>query len=361
MILPFLAAIAIHVPATPTLVEIWTEAKRGGFSGGVIVIDGDKTLLMDLNNVSKLKSVQLKPDSLFPICSITKAMTAQVVLDLVAGGKLSLDDPVSKHLTWIPTFAGKPTIRQLLTHTSGLANMNNAIESDPDGISKIYRATEDSLQPLKARILKVLGEKPVADPGATYDYSNTDFLLLEAIVEAVTGKPLETELRSRVFAPAGLKSTRFPSWSEAPGKFVDCYSSESGKDNVLKPFNHAVYGAGGALLGNQQDLARWMKFSLNSVTGRRWLESGSQFGGFQGFGCYTSSLKDAANPSVTHPVIERPGAINGYTLQVTFLPQQNVAVAAFSNLADQQLGSSWEGKGLVYDLLQAALSGKKKG
>jgi len=361
MLLSYVAVLTFHALARPTPAEVWTQAKKEGFSGGVIIVSGDKTVLMDISNVSKLPSVQLKPNSLLPICSITKAMTAQVVLDIVASGKLSLDDSVSKHLTWVPSFAGKVTIRQLLTHTSGLANMNLAMASDPDGISKIYRTGDVALQPIQARILKILGENPVTEPGTNYDYSNTDFLLLEAIIESVTGKALDKELRSRIFTPAGFKSTRFPSWNEAPGKFVDCYESEAGKDKVLKPCNHAVYGAGGALLGTQEDLARWMKFTLKSKVGQRWLASGSQFGGFQGFGCYTTNLTDAETTAVIRPVTERPGAINGYGVQVSFLPQQNLGVAAFSNRADQNLGSAWEGKGLVYNMLQAALSDQKKG
>ena len=355
MITCALTVLALSLSPAPTIKDVWSAAKQGGFSGGVIVVSGDQIVLADTNNVANSKSLHLNQQTLLPVCSITKGMTAEVILDLAAEGKLSLDDTVSTHLDWLPNFAGKPTIRQLLTHTSGLANMNNAGEKGPDGISTIYTSRDQAIQPLKARILLIVGDKPVAEPGSNYDYSNTDFLILQAIVEKVTGKSLESELRHRIFGPAGLKSTRFPAWNEAPVKYVNCFERKNGKESILKPFNLATYGAGGSLLSNPADLARWMKFSLNSKMGARWLEAGSQFGGFQGFGCYALNVTDQGSNSIFRPAVERPGAINGYTLQVSFLPKQKIAVAAFTNLADQQLGSIWEGKGLVFDLLQAAV------
>lgn len=355
MVLSFLAAISLHSLTSPTLADIWMRAKSEGFSGGVIVVAGDKTLLMDTNNVAKTKGFHLGKQTLIPICSVTKAMTAELVLDLAADRKLSLDDPISAHLSWLPAFAGKPTIRQLLTHTSGLANMDNALGVDSNGMSKIYLTGDKGLQSLKTRILKVLGDNPIAVPGANYDYNNTDFLLLEAIVEKVMGDSFESVLRNRILKPAGLKGTRVTEWNESPGKYVNCFETKDGKEFALKPFNLATYGAGGSLLSTQKDLAQWMKFTLKSKVGQRWLSAGSQFGGFQGFGAYALEVSEDSKADAFRPAVERPGAINGYTMQVSFLPKQNIAVAAFTNKVDQKLGSVWEGKGLVPDLLKAAL------
>lgn len=359
MITPALAAIALLGSPSPSISAVWKAAKQAGFSGGIIVVSGDQTLLLDVNNPTKLKAVQLSPKTLFPVCSITKGLTAQAVLGLVNRGKLNLDEKVSTYLSWLPSFAGKPTIRQLLTHTSGLANMNDALTKDPDGISSIYRSADRSLEPLKARILKILGEKPIAEPGAAYDYSNTDFLILQAVIEQVTGKPLEAELEAQIFTPAGLQATRFPTWNEAPQKYADCYGRVGTTDSILKPFNIAVYGAGGGLLSNAEDLSRWMKFTLNSPIGKQWLNSGSQYGGFQGLGNYAIDPTEGDAPSAFRPVVERPGAINGYTLQVSFLPKQRLAVAAFSNKAGEQLGSVFQGSGLVFDLLRVVLEDRR--
>lgn len=361
MITSALAAIALLGSAPQSISAVWQAAKQAGFSGGVIVISGERTLLFEFNNPAKQQSLQLGPKTSFPVCSITKGLTAQAVLGLVNKGKLNLDENISTYLSWLPPFAGKPTVRQLLTHTSGLANMNDALTKDPDGISSIYRSADRSLQPLKARILKILGEKPIAEPGAAYDYSNTDFLILQAIIEQVTGKPLESELEAQIFTPAELKATRFPTWNEAPKKYANCYERVGTTDSILKPFNLAVYGAGGGLLSNAEDLSRWMKFTLNSPIGKQWLSSGSQYGGFQGLGNYAIDPTEGDSPSAFRPVVERPGAINGYTLQVSFLPKQRLAAAAFSNRAGEQLGSVYQGSGLVFDLLKAVLEDRKLG
>lgn len=337
--------------------KVLQGAVAKGFSGGAIVVSGTKTLLFETRSSSQSASLVIHPNSPLPICSVTKAVTAEVVFDLIRDRKLSLEGPLKTYLPWIPSFAENITIRQLLTHTSGLRNMDKAMDSGTNGVSTIYLTFDESWHPLKARILGIIGDQVAAPVGTKYDYNNTDFLVLQAVLEHASGQTFEELLNDHVFTPAGMRHSHLAPWSSAKASFVDCYEVASGKETKLDRFNMAIYGGAAGVISTPEDLVNWMKFMLVQPSGRQILMSGSQFGGFQGFGGYayrSSFVQKKLSLSGDEVVYERPGAVNGYTLQVSFLPERGVAVAAFSNRASEKLGSVFEGSGLVADLVIAA-------
>ena len=181
--------------------------------------------------------------------------------------------------------------------------------------------------------------------------------MLQAILEHASRQTFEELLSDHVFTPAGMRHSHLAPWSSAKASFVDCYEVDSGKETKLDRFNMAIYGGAAGAISTPEDLVNWMKFMLVHPSGRQILMSGSQFGGFQGFGGYayrSSFVQKKHSVSGDEVVYERPGAVNGYTLQVSFLPDRGVAVAAFSNRAGEKLGSVFEGSGLVADLVTAA-------
>ena len=350
MLCRIIAASLIFV-ANPSVQDVWSKAKSAGFSGLALVVSGQHTLLLETNG----SSVSRK--STFPLCSVTKAFTAELVLELVSQQKLALDGTLAQYLPWAPAFAKPITISQLLTHTSGLANMNGVLGEDENGIGKIYFSYDQSLRPLKARVMKLLGERAANLPGAKYDYNNTDFLVLQAIVEEVLKQPYEMVLKSSIFSKAKMKQTHLAKWDTSDNSYINCFQSKDGKASILSRLNMAIYGGAAGLLSNADDLCNWMKFTLNNPIGQRMFNYGSQFGGFQGFGGYaykSGAIDKLLGSNNQEPVFERPGAVNGYGLQVTFLPKRNLAVALFSNQEGTSLGSVFEGKGLDVDLLVAA-------
>ena len=357
-----LSSVGIGCSTVPTrddspVQKVWQGAVAKGFSGGAIVVSRTKTLLFETRNSSQSPSLVIHPSTPLPLCSVTKAMTAEIVFDLIDAGKLSLDGTLKSYLPWIPSFAENITIRQLLTHTSGLRNMDKAMSDGTNGVSKIYLTFDESWQPLKARISGIIGDQVAAPAGTKYDYNNTDFLMLQAILEHASRQTFEELLSDHVFTPAGMRHSHLAPWSSAKASFVDCYEVDSGKETKLDRFNMAIYGGAAGAISTPEDLVNWMKFMLVHPSGRQILMSGSQFGGFQGFGGYayrSSFVQKKHSVSGDEVVYERPGAVNGYTLQVSFLPDRGVAVAAFSNRAGEKLGSVFEGSGLVADLVTAA-------
>ncbi len=143
----------------------------------------------------------LDPAMTFGFASISKILIVALVLQLAETNLLSLDDPLHK---WLPNYRNinsQITIRQLLGHTSGIYNYLDhpadpfISNSDPN---RIWQPEE---------ILGSYVLAPRFPPGTNYGYSNTNYLLLGMIMEAVTGTAVETELANRIFVPLNLQHT----------------------------------------------------------------------------------------------------------------------------------------------------------
>lgn len=145
---------------------------------------------------------RLTADDQFRMGSNTKTMTAVLVLQLVAEHKLSLEDSVEKWLPGLVPNGKNITLRMLLNHTSGLYDYLN----DPETLAAVTGQDERTKTP--AELLAVAAKyPPLFAPGAQYSYSNTGYLALGMVLEAVTGRSPETLLRQRIINPLGLRDT----------------------------------------------------------------------------------------------------------------------------------------------------------
>ncbi|WP_328961015.1 serine hydrolase domain-containing protein [Streptomyces virginiae] len=145
------------------------------------------------------------------IGSNTKAFTAVVILQLVGEGKIGLDATVDTYLPELVRGEGidgrRITVRQLLQHTSGLPDYG--VHVDDDEIRNRYLEPRELLD-------IALRYKADADPGETWGYSNTNYILAGLIVQKVTGRPLAEEMDRRIIKRIGLRHTYFP----APGEMT---------------------------------------------------------------------------------------------------------------------------------------------
>jgi D-alanyl-D-alanine carboxypeptidase len=141
--------------------------------------------------------------------SITKTMTSTVILQLVQEGKLSLDDPIGKYRSDVPGGDGI-TIAQLAEMRSGLysytfdPSFNRTLDDDP---GKAW--TPDELLAI------AFAHPPDARPGTTFEYSNTNIVLLGLVIEQLTGEPLEKAFAERIFTPLGMTRTSLPVRTDA--------------------------------------------------------------------------------------------------------------------------------------------------
>jgi D-alanyl-D-alanine carboxypeptidase len=197
------------------------------------------------------------PDSRFRIGSITKTFVATVILQLVGECRLGLDDTLDQ---WQPsiTDASAITIRELLQHTSGIPDYQDTttfqdqLKSDP-----FFDWNHQDLVTL------IAGQPLLFSPGTQWSYSNSNYLLLGLIAEAVTGRPLEELVRTRIIEPLGLQGTSFPTTAEIPPP------STHGTDvlldeNTLQPLNEHPFDfspsgvwAAGAMISTMPDLMVW--------------------------------------------------------------------------------------------------------
>lgn len=146
--------------------------------------------------------VRITPDSIFNVGSISKQFTAFAIELLASEGKLALDDDIRHYLPELQDYRQRITIRHLLTHTSGLRNSQGLLGLA--GWRGNDNHTEDDVVKMAAR-QKSLNFVP----GAEYDYSNTNFILLAAIVRRASGQSLREFAQARIFGPLAMRDTHF--------------------------------------------------------------------------------------------------------------------------------------------------------
>lgn len=180
--------------------------------GGVGMLrDGDHREYASTGFGDLFQRIPADPQAKFRIGSNTKAFVATVVLQLVDEGRLSLDDTVDKHLPGVVNANGndgtKMTIRQLLNHTSGLADHVWNLAKGAEYLLDMnpHRA----IDPME-HVATALQEKPKFQPGEGFFYSNTGYVLAGMIVEKVTGQHIGTEIQQRIIEPLGLSNTSYP-------------------------------------------------------------------------------------------------------------------------------------------------------
>lgn len=142
-------------------------------------------------------SVPVTPTTLFHVASVTKSFTAVGVLKLVEAGKLKLDDPIGTYLEGLPESWQGVTIRQLLSHTSGLPDVVKSRNPDP-----IADTLEEAISLLRDRPMDFA-------PGTQYRYDQTDYMLLGSLIEKLSGLSYIQFCQTQLFSTAGLSDPRF--------------------------------------------------------------------------------------------------------------------------------------------------------
>lgn len=228
------------------------RARAGEFSGAVLVARHGKVLLQDAWGRADRKSgtpntVRTK----FRIGSMNKMFTAVATLQLVEAGKLALTDPIGKHLRDYPNreLASKVTVRHLLTHTGGTGDI---FGPDYDENRLKLRDHGDYVD--------LYGSRPLGfEPGSRWEYSNYGFVLLGALIEAVSGVSYYDYVREHVFRPAGMSSTdSLPESEDVPGRAVG-YTGPRGSrvpNSNWLPWRGMAAGGGYSTVGDLLRFAR---------------------------------------------------------------------------------------------------------
>jgi CubicO group peptidase (beta-lactamase class C family) len=140
---------------------------------------------------------KITKDTAFDIASVSKQFTATAILLLVDDGKMSLDDTLASHVPGLPAWAETVSVGQLMHQTSGIPDYIGLLEDD--GYAYTDRTTQEEAVQVLAKVPDLQFE-----PGAQFDYSNSNYLLLADIVQQVSGQSLPDFLSAQVFKPLDL-------------------------------------------------------------------------------------------------------------------------------------------------------------
>jgi D-alanyl-D-alanine carboxypeptidase len=226
----------------------------------VLVRDGDhtETAAVGVADVGTRRAI--RAGDRFRIGSVTKTFVATVVLQLVAEGRLTLDEPVSRRLPGLLPDGDRITVRDLLAHRTGLAD----VADDPAVL-----AGERSTWPAKRLVALAANEPRTSAPGTTFHYSSTNYLVLGLLVERVTGNGVAVELERRIIEPLGLRGTRYAPGA-VTGEHVHGYAfpshqgvvDASAEPNDLESRSAGWAGPSGDLVATAPDLARFLSALL---------------------------------------------------------------------------------------------------
>jgi CubicO group peptidase (beta-lactamase class C family) len=346
-LLPLLLAISLQLSSQKQSKEfdaILNEAFEEDGTGAAVIIARDgEVLYRNAVGMANLElGVEMSPDHVFRIGSITKQFTACAILKLAEEGKLDLQDDITKYIEDYPTHGHTITIEHLLTHTSGIKSYTSMEEWTAEVRKKDFTPAE---------MVDFFKNQPIDfAPGEKWVYNNSAYFLLGYIVELVSGTTYESYIDSTFFKPLGMNNSYYGSTSRIIPKRADGYAQ--GKDGLKNDDFLSMtqpYGAG-SLLSTVDDLYIWYSAvfnlevisasSLKKATTQYELNSGKKTG--YGYAWFIGNIQGRSS-------INHGGGINGYLSASMFLPEEKLFVAVFSNCTCKRPG------GIAEDMAAIAL------
>lgn len=265
------------------------------------------------------------PRTVFLAASIAKQVTAMGVMLLVRDGRLSLDDEIHQFIPELPDYGVPITVRQLLTHTSGLRDYFELL------ILARGRFEEDRIT--QADFMDIVTRQKALNftPGTEFLYSNTGFALLALIVQRVSGRPLATYAATEIFNALAMRDTRFlEHYSMLVPNRATGYRQEGAEWRLSFP-NYDVYGATN-LFTTVDDLLAWSNnFADPRVADAQIIQAMSTRGVLAngdsidyGFGLSIGTVQG-------RPVLEHEGSDPGFHGYLGRYPSDNLGVAVLCN------------------------------
>jgi CubicO group peptidase (beta-lactamase class C family) len=286
--------------------------------------------------------------SLFNIGSIGKTFTATAIMLLQKDGKLSIHDPINKYLDSLPASWNNISIKHLLTHTSGIKDYAH----DFPGYSFIEKDRKQEIT--EAQFIRMATTVPLNfQPGERWAYSNSNFVLLGFIIHKLAGKPIGDFMKERIFAPAGMKETRYTDVRDMIPNRTSGYLLDEDDNNK---FINGIYVSNFfskmgdmGILTTATDLAKWCiaqdhatvldKQTLQMMWTPVRLNNGLEAMGILGanYGMGWGLQDHRGNKEVGHG----GSFINGYTAALSRFPEKKLAVVVLTNLNPTNV--SWIG------------------
>ncbi len=338
------------------LKAIRTKTGIPGISVAIVFPDGSTWRgVAGLADVAAARAVT--PDTAFPVASVSKTFTAALILSLVQDGRLGLDTSARSYLPSLPIDPAI-TIRELLDHTSGLRDFFFGAGVDHALLSKPARVWDP------ARSLKYLG-KPFSKPGVSWHYSNTNYLVLGMVAEAVGHDTVADQLRGRFLGPLGLDHTYYQAVEGPRGPVVHDYrflgtspklpAIDLSDGTAVVPFTSVVTAAGaaGSIATTATDLAHWAQAlyagpALDRPTRDAMVDDALRTAKLKAAIGYGLGVQEEVVDGV--PTLGHSGRYLGARAAFRWLPDQRIAIAVLTNQSRTDVNP------IVASLLKVALA-----
>jgi CubicO group peptidase (beta-lactamase class C family) len=325
----------------------------------LVIVRGDEIVHLEGYGVANSEGDPLTPQTPFLLASFSKSMTAVAVMQLVEAGKVALNDPIQRYLTW---FQPKTpiTIRQLLNQTSGLDEGQGYRRNlDPDGPD----ALEESLRKLARTDLN-------HPPGEKFEYSNSNYDVLGLLVQTVSGRPYGEYMAANLFEPLAM-SHAHTSLEEAradgmSSPFYPFFGRPMDAEAIL-PYSRATQPSAG-LFGSAEDIAHYLMMHLNNgrfddvqiltSDSMRTLHSPgvdiNDTGLGYAMGWAVWPFEDAAEPGSAAPTaLSHGGDSLGFSHVMLIVPGRDLGLALLLNTKDPLIASAFSN--IAFDIALLAL------
>lgn len=300
------------------------------------IVKNNKMVLNKTKGVANVPfSVKADKNTIFSINSISKIFAATAILQLEEQGKLTINDSISQHIKDLPQTWQKVTIKQLLSHISGLPD----IEGEDDLIGGKGQDTAWAIvqkMPLRFKV------------GESFNYNATNYLLIQKLVEKYGQMPYEEYIKKNQFGIAGMNNTFYGNSDEVKKNKAPTYYFPYDEKNdkidrrqlyIAEEKFPTILRADAGAFSNSEDLAKWF-FALNqgkllknkeSIT-KMWTPTKSNDGTYKGFDDYLNCYTLGWSARIKNDEVI-PMAIGGGRAFFNVYPKDSLAVILLSNLS----------------------------
>ena len=313
------------------LMKVYTSYKQ--FNGAVLVAENGKVIFKKGYGMANMEwNIPIETDTRFRLGSITKQFTSMLVLQLVQEGKIKLEGKLTDYLPDYRKDTGdRITIHQLLNHTSGIPSYTGLPNFFQD-ISRNPYSVSDFVKKFTSGDLEF-------DPGTKWNYNNSGYFLLGAIVEHVTGKPYEQVLKERIFDAVGMKNTGYDQHETILARRASGYEKRPGGYINAPYLDMSLPYAAGSLYSTVEDLYLWDQALYTVKLLSAQLKEVMFKPGLANY-AYGWIVRKAPLGAQGEPVaiIEHGGGINGFNTIIMRLPESKNLIVLLNNTGGTKLG-----------------------
>lgn len=291
------------------------------FNGNALIVEKGNILLNKSYGYKNVEPQVLNDsNTIFQIGSVTKQFTAAVVLKLQEEGKLSVQDKLSKYFPQFK-YADDITLENLLTHTSGIYNYTNDIDDNDSAIT---------CNPVDKSVALEIMQKHNLDfkPGNQFRYSNSGYYLLGMIIEKVTAKSYEQNVRDIIFTPLGMTHSLFDFKHAADTNIATGYQKITDIAQIEASawrWDSTVSYAAGAIWSTTGDMYKWAQaINKKILSEASWRVMTTPYLDTYGYGVFIDSI--FGKQTITHG-----GGIPGFIAYLCYYPIEDISIILLNN------------------------------